>query len=153
MESYDQLQAVTGGNFALHQSFPLCIWDAKFIEKIRSNQQILTSCQLLERSGLVFDTSGSILPCNSMYQLPIGKFGVDFTSKQDFEQYWNCNKFRKIYEQFARLPSCICQPCWERSRCGGGCIANWFDDNHEQWINAYQEYQQHQETNRIQNDE
>ena len=143
MESYEQLQGITRGNFALHQSFPLCIWDSKFIEKLRENQQIFTSCQLLERSGLVFDTNGALLPCNSMYQVPIGKFGVDFTSKQDFELFWNSSRICKIYEHFARLPSYICEPCQERTQCGGGCIANWFDYHHEQWIGAYQEYQQH----------
>lgn len=149
MKSYEQLQAITGGNFVLHQSFPLCVWDAKFIEKLRSNRQILTSCQLLERSGLVFDTNGSLLPCNSMYQVPIGKFGVDFTSKQEFEQFWNCDKIRKIYEEFAKLPSCICESCQESTQCGGGCIANWFDYPHEQWLSAYQEYQQHQDLNKL----
>lgn len=141
MESYEQLQSVTGGNFALHQSLPLCIWDAKFIEILRRNNQIFTSCQVLERSGLVFDTDGALLPCNSMHQIPIGKFGVDFTTKQNFEEFWNSARICKVYDRFITLPSSECDFCSEKSRCGGGCIANWFDYSHEQWMTSYQKYQ------------
>lgn len=136
-ESYDRLQEITQGHFVLHQSLPLCIWEHVFIEKLRERGQIQTSCQLLERSGLVFDTDGSLVPCNSMYQIPIGKFGVDFASKADFETFWNSSKIRELYNRFAILPGVMCNNCGDQVRCGGGCIANWFQHDLEEWIAAF----------------
>ena len=141
-ESYDTLQRITNGNFILHQSYPLCIWEKSLIQKLTDNHQIQTSCQLLERTGLVFDTDGSLIPCNSMYQVSIGKFGVDFSSKQSFETFWCSNRICTIYERFAALPSNTCCGCIEQARCGGGCIANWFTHDLEYWKNAAATYLQ-----------
>lgn len=137
-ESYDRLQDITQGKFVLHQSFPMCVWDHAFIKKLRERGQIQTSCQLLERSGLVFDTDGSLIPCNSMYQIPIGRFGVDFASKTDFETFWKSDRICEIYNKFATLPSVTCNDCPDQMLCGGGCIANWFQHNLEQWIAAFE---------------
>jgi len=140
MESYHKLQHITNGNFLLHQSYPLCIWDKEFIKTLFMNRQISTTCQLLERSGLIFDTDGSLIPCNSMYQTPIAKYGVDFICKHDFELFWNSDKISEIYRRFSCLPSNDCDTCMDKSYCGGGCIANWFYYNQNQMMNAYWAY-------------
>lgn len=138
MESYDKLNLITNEEFRIHLSYPLCIWDQTFIKKMLMKGQILTSCQLLDRSGLVFDTNGFLIPCNSMYQTPIGKFGEDFINKTDFELFCKTDRVRKIYKNLTSLPSFRCDTCTEQACCGGGCIGNWFYYNHSELIDSYQ---------------
>lgn len=142
-KNYNELCSITGGNFILHQSYPFCIWDSAFIEKMLLDKRIISSCQLLEKSGIIFDTNGYLLPCNSMYQTPIAKLGEDFICKQDFEEFWNSNRICKIYKKLSCLPGNKCNDCTKKLYCGGGCVANWFHYNINEMYDAYQVYKQY----------
>lgn len=135
-KSYYELDKITKGNFLLHQSYPLCIWDNEIIQKLTEKRQIYTSCSLLRRSGLVFDTDGSLIPCNAMYQTPIGKFGLNFNDKATFENFWNSEKLTAIYNLLKKLPDKKCYNCKYSPVCGGGCISNWNHFSFDDLINA-----------------
>lgn len=144
MKDYDKLDAITEGNFSLHQSYPLCIWDSAFIKKLSAKRQIFTSCQLMERSGLIFNTDGALIPCNSMYQAPLGMFGTDFTCREQFEKFWDSERICSIYRKLTCLPGHICDFCESREECRGGCIANWLHHNQKEMLEVYHEYKQGQ---------
>lgn len=131
-ECYDELDKAVNGRFTLHQSLPICLWDKEIIRQLTEKNQIYTSCSLLQRSGLVFDTDGSVLPCNSMHQLPIGKFGSDFCDRASFDAFWQSEKITSIYDVFRKLPSLHCGTCEEALQCGGGCISNWYHFSYEE---------------------
>ncbi len=126
-ENYEELNRLTRENFTLHQSLPLCVWNKDIIEKMRNKTQIQTSCILLQRSGLVFDTNGFLIPCNSIHQVKLGKFKKDFKDKKTFYSFWNSNQMNKIYNKFCSLPSKTCNKCKDESVCGGGCLSNWYN--------------------------
>lgn len=133
-ESYPELSVITNGRFNLHQSLPLCLWDESFIQILKKNGQITTSCQLLERSGLVFDTDGSLIPCNLMHQVPIGKFGQDFSDKNSFLSFWNSQEVSNVYRKLCTYPGKKCHTCNENIHCGGGCLSNWFQFSYDELI-------------------
>lgn len=135
-DSYDRLNAITKGHFTLHQSLPLCIWNEDFIDTLCASNQIITSCQLLERSGLVFDTDGALIPCNLMHQVPIAKYGQEFFNKDSFISFWDSRKTVEIYRQLCRHADQKCSLCKKRVYCGGGCLSNWFNFHFDELIGA-----------------
>ncbi|MBD5548914.1 MAG: radical SAM protein [Lachnospiraceae bacterium] len=136
--SYENLLEITKGHFQLHQSLPICIWDKKLIKKLSENNQIITSCQLLERSGLVFDTDGSLIPCNLMHQVPIGKYGEDFQDIESFMAFWNAPETKEMYQGICNYPGKECLHCAEKHHCGGGCVSNWYHYSYAELMDAFQ---------------
>lgn len=137
---YEELHSITGGSFRLHQSYPACIWDRSFLNMMAERGQLSTSCQLLEHSGIIFDTNGAVIPCNCMYHLPFGRLGVDFIGKDDFVSFWESERVRGIFRHFMAVPSAVCGECSEWDGCKGGCIGNWFEYTHQELLEAYQKY-------------
>lgn len=135
--SYEKLSEITKGHFQLHQSLPICIWDNNLMQKLTEKNQIITSCQLLERSGLVFDTDGSLIPCNLMHQVPIGKYGEDFQDIDSFMAFWNAPETREIYQGICNYPGKACHYCKKKHHCGGGCISNWYHYSYDQLMVAF----------------
>lgn len=123
--SYEELCKMTGGKLILHQSLPFCVWDSNILKKLKDRKQLSSNCHLRERSGLVFDTNGSLIMCNSMFQIPIGKYGEDFFDEASFMSFWNSGKIRNAYSSLSMLPAKDCSVCIDKTLCGGGCIANW----------------------------
>ncbi|MCM1222755.1 MAG: radical SAM protein [Lachnospiraceae bacterium] len=135
-QCYCELDKITNGNFILHQSYPLCLWDNEIIQKLTEKKQIYTSCSLIRKSGIVFDTDGSLIPCNAMYQTPIGKFGSDFKDSATFDRFWNSNKTVSIYNLLKKLPNAKCYDCKNSLICGGGCISNWAHFSYDDLVKA-----------------
>ena len=133
---YKILNKITNGNFTLHQSFPICMWDDNIISQLTANKQIYTSCSLLRRCGLTFDTDGSLIPCNAMYKVPIGKYRVDFNNPETFISFWDSKEITSIYNTFRRFPSLKCSNCSKSLTCGGGCISNWYHYSYDDLIKA-----------------
>lgn len=123
---YSRLDNITDGKFILHQSFPICMWDKNTIDKLTQKKQIYTSCSLIRRSGITFDTDGSLIPCNAMYRVPVGKYNVDFNDVKTFNSFWNSSKILSFYDSLKKLPSEKCSSCNNALICGGGCISNWY---------------------------
>ena len=139
-EIYEELCRITEGNFVLHQTFPLCIWDDSFLNILKARQQIHTSCQLLQGSGLIFNTNGDLLPCNALHNYPIGKFGVDFTTSYDLKKFINSNTTCEFYKHLSSVPSEKCFKCDKWEFCGGGCLSNWFHYDLDTLIKKFSEY-------------
>jgi radical SAM protein with 4Fe4S-binding SPASM domain len=137
---YNTLCEVTDNKFSLSQSFPLCAWQTWFIDKLVANNQIKTVCQLLKHSGLIFDADLSLIPCNAMHTIKLGKLGKDFQSPTDFEQYWNSSEIENIFDRLRSLPSENCKSCDKQALCGGGCVSNWFNYSYDEFIKAKAEY-------------
>lgn len=125
IKSYDKLDKVTHHRFKLFQTYPLCLWDKDFIQMLDSKNQVSSVCQLQSKTGLLFDNFGNIIPCNAMYEVKLGKYGVDFTDSNSLKQYIRNDKIRKMYKRFCGLPSTKCINCKMVLYCGGGCVCQW----------------------------
>ncbi len=104
---------------------PLCVFPKDFLEKIIQKHQLQNMCHVQNRSGLVFDTDGSILPCNSMVEVKIGKIEKDFTNSATLLELLNREDIRRGYKEMLRYPSAECDTCNYNDVCRGGCIVNW----------------------------
>lgn len=126
-QNYEKINEASQGKFVLQMGLPLCVANKDLLKLMEERKQILTVCQLLRRSGLILDTDMSVIPCNAMFNYKLGKFGVDFTDKDSFNQFWNSEELVTFYNKLKAVPSTECLQCGSWTNCGGGCISNWFN--------------------------
>ena len=63
--------------------------------------------------------------CNSLFDFPVGKFGEDFTTKEEILGFLNTPLISDYYDRINNYPSQKCITCKVYSRCGGGCPMLW----------------------------
>ena len=117
------LEAITGGNWSLECGFPLCLYTEEQLEKLSSH--LVTSCQLLENGGIIFDHELNIIPCNTMFPIKLGKLGEDFSTYSQFEKYAENGLYRSAIDYLTSIPSEKCLECDKLEYCGGGCVNFW----------------------------
>jgi len=126
-DNYSTIDKVTNGKFRIKQSLPLCAWDKKILNELESKNQISYTCQLLKHTGLIFDPDFSIIPCNALHNVKLGKYLDDFSTADDFLHFWNSNEVSYFFKHFQTLPDESCLNCSEKIKCRGGCVSNWFN--------------------------
>lgn len=114
-----------GCNFSLMQSLPECAWNEESIKNMVADGKIKSICQVLSGGGILFDTNGDLIPCNAMYKLVYGKFGVDFCDSYSLLHFLESDKVNKLFEKLRALPDKECLSCNKVKHCGGGCVLNW----------------------------
>ena len=125
MDFYPTIDSLFNGRVTLELYLPLCLFPHDFIDMLVNKKQILSICQLHERSGIVFDTNGDILPCNTMVKHSIASIKKDFSTGSDLLKYMNCEDMVAQYRELLKYPSLECSKCRYNSICRGGCIVNW----------------------------
>lgn len=125
MKLFPVLNELYDGNVTLEPRLPLCVFPKNFLEKVIVRKQLQNMCHVQNRSGLVFDNDGFILPCNSMIDVKIGKVGKDFSNGKEMLELLNCKEIREGYKEMLRYPSAECDCCDYNDFCRGGCIVNW----------------------------
>ena len=65
----DSLNLISNEKWSFESGYPLCIFTDEQIEKFGGH--LVTTCQLLNRNGIIFDTDLNILPCNTMHSIKI----------------------------------------------------------------------------------
>lgn len=126
MNKYEKIDEILEGRLMIEQSLPLCLWKKEFINKLKAKNQLKTGCHVYRHSGIIFNTKGEIIVCNSLIDFPIGKFGVDFSNKEEFEEFWKSDKIKELYENIYKYPTEQCESCAEFDDCLGGCPLKWF---------------------------
>lgn len=124
-DGYDKLDRVTEHRFVLSEGYPLCLWDDDIINKMNKRGQISTVCQLLAKSGLLFDTKGNIIPCNAMPLIKLGKMKEDFTNAKELLRHMQKSEIVETYKILCGVPDKKCLRCKKLVNCGGGCVCQW----------------------------
>ena len=124
-ENYDKLNEITNGNFHLFESFPLCLWEREFIDKLNERKQIKSVCQLLRKSGLIFDSKGNLIPCNAMPNIKLGKLHENFNNAKELIDYTQKPEIISVYNKLCSVPDEKCLNCPDYTNCGGGCVCHW----------------------------
>ena len=109
----------------LHYSIndPLCIYSDDFLEE--NLKHFLYPCYVHTNNHIVFDTDGYVIPCNTIYQIKVGKIGEDFNDFKEFCQFQNSDKYTNIYKKLKGFPNVFCKSCKKFIYCQGRCICNW----------------------------
>lgn len=124
--NYTKMVGITGGKLSFALSTPLCVWPRDFIQDCLAQKRIgIGGCQFQNRSGIVFDTDGKIILCNSMFDCSVGKYGVDFSDSKSFLAIVNGEKVDRIYRHVSSYPSTECVDCDLFQQCRGGCPIMW----------------------------
>ena len=131
---YDEMMCLTKNELYFALNTPLCIWPKDFVGKIIERDQIGSGCEVFHRSGVVFDTDGTVILCNSMFNCPIGKFGEDFSDKEGLLTLLNSDRVNAVYDHVTAYPHELCAECDLYPRCRGGCPIMWTTHNAEEII-------------------
>lgn len=134
-EKYEEINSILNGRFTLHQSFPLCQCSTNLIKKMEVRHQIYTSCHVHTRSGVIFDTDGSLLLCNHLAGFSFGQFGKDFSDYNSFKHFWNSDYAVEMHRRLTTMPSTECRDCSIQEKCGGGCCIQWFSNTFDSYVN------------------
>ena len=118
-ENYDAINNAAEGNFVLQMGLPLCVANESLIQYMNEQGQIKTVCQALRQSGLIIDTDLSVIPCNAMYNIKLGKVNVEFSDKASFEAFWNSDRIVSFYNRIRSVPDMACTHCDFWTNCGG----------------------------------
>lgn len=135
---YDLIDKVLESNLSLHQTLPLCLCNKVMFDKMLNRRQITTSCQLLKKNSVIFDTDGGILLCNHL-NFSIGKIWEDFSDADSFANYWSSRKVVNVYKRITTMPSPKCITCEKKQICGGGCCIQWFASSFESYCKHLKE--------------
>lgn len=125
MSHYEKINELAGSKFAFQQSMPYCIWPEDFIAMVRERNQIVSVCHIFGRQGLVFNEIGQLIPCNCLYEFPLGKYGEDFVDIESLKVFWYSESMKGLYNKLISYPMQSCIDCDKYKICGGGCPINW----------------------------
>jgi radical SAM protein with 4Fe4S-binding SPASM domain len=126
LNCYTELDRITKGRIRLIPNIPLCVWPRDFVRMLLIKKQIgVGGCQFQRRSGVVFDVDGTTILCNSMFDCPVGKFGIDFVDSADMVKLLNSDKVNHVYRSINSYPSKRCIECEMWNFCRGGCPIMW----------------------------
>lgn len=123
----DRVNQITNGEWWIEYSFPLCVYTDEQLQKL--DRRLAEPCYIRNKNIMTFefDTQFNLLPC-SMYIdcKSVGKFGVDFSSATELEEYIHQNKsYCNTMSEFSKLPSKYCDACKHKNLCLGGCPWFW----------------------------
>lgn len=139
VRDYPRLDQITKGKLVLEMSVPFCFWPDGFIQELKSKNQIISVCHVLKKEGVVFDTDGKLLMCNSLHDYPLGRFTEDFCSGVGLIRHLNQPKIRAYYQRMTSYPSLACQECGWFDQCGGGCPLRWAQSNPAELVHPVSE--------------
>lgn len=121
VDVYDELDEIFEGRISLSVKLPLCIWPREFIVSMIDKGQLYSTCQLQHRTGLLFDTVGNLISCNSIPDYKIGGWGRDFSDADGLKTHLKADAVVNFYDQMNRYASSKCITCSMKRECGGGC--------------------------------
>lgn len=105
-------------------ALPFCLFPKGFIATLKKEKRLLSGCQLVRREGVIFNTEGEIMICNTFYDFPISTF-KELSQNDNYLTFWNSPQMNQLYQLFWRLPVEQCQNCEDWLECGGGCPIKW----------------------------
>lgn len=116
----------TGLDFKIDLMSPQCYFSEEFINQIEIQEHIYGGCFLSGSKGIIFDPEGFVIPCNHFFCYPLGQYGVDFKTADEFFKWREMDKIRRFYETTSNALYKECAKCGRCDKCNGGCRLWWF---------------------------
>ena len=121
---YPLLNKIPNIEITIFPVFPPCAWGKDFIDTLRNKQQLSSGCTLVNRDGIIFDCDGTLLPCNAMHEIKLGKLDVDFSNAESLLQYYQTKRDSTFFRRFCNPPERICLECDKKDVCTY-CACQW----------------------------
>ena len=121
-------------DYVIYMTIPFCLLDPDILEGLKEQDRLLSSCHIPHGNAIIFDEKGYVLPCNHMASQPLGQYGVDFRTAQEFQKFWNKRQLINFRKTCSCYPAEPCQLCQYWDECGGGCMIKWMYWDPSQYI-------------------
>ncbi len=124
VDNIDEMSEIIGEKVYSSQSTMACIWPKETLNRLVTEGKVITgSCQMSSQHGIIFTSKAELIPCNHLYDYPLGKFGVDFYDANSFLEFRNSEPILEFFEKVKTYPTTDCVTCSEN--CIGGCPLQW----------------------------
>ncbi len=133
MNSFPELDRITGHHFTFQNGLPLCAFEDSEVETLKNSKNVSTICQLLAKNGLLFDPKGYLIPCNAMHEVKLGQLNKDFSNSSELLEFVGTDEIKKTYAKLCGVPDVECLSCKKLSFCGGGCVCQWTNYNYKEF--------------------
>jgi len=115
-----------GVKFKIELMFQQCILNEGFVRELEDGGHAFGGCLLLKCDRrIVFDPGGFVLPCNHFTMHPLGKYGKDFKTPEEFITWKQSKEVQDFYRMTKAAPGERCAKCTKWSKCGAGCRLYW----------------------------
>lgn len=121
---YGEIDCITNHQIGIFPTYPACFWGIDFIQMLSSKNQLVRGCTLKDRTDLIFDCQGNLIPCSAMYQIKFGKLYEDFSTSDELSEYCNSNFVTATYDKHYVTPCKKCSTCMYSSLCDC-CSCQW----------------------------
>ncbi|MDP3882938.1 MAG: radical SAM protein [Candidatus Staskawiczbacteria bacterium] len=115
----------TGVHFKVEMMFPQCVLRDGFVEQLENENHAFGGCLLVNREGIVFDPDGFVLPCNHFVGYPLGRYGANFSTPEEYLAWKQAGDTGDFYQTAKMAPGERCANCSKWSKCGAGCRLYW----------------------------
>ena len=118
LSQVDRLNTITH-EWWIEYSFPMCVYTEEQLIFLKG--KLAEPCYVHMRNAVIFDTDMNLLPCDMYTEQKMGRFGVDFSSYQEFEELSGRPSYQDMMDVLDKLPSSECASCPYLESCYGGC--------------------------------
>lgn len=129
--SYEELDTVTDHKLGIFPTFPACFWGEEFIKMLDDKKQLVRGCPIKDKSDLIFDSQGNLIPCSAMYPIKLGQLYRDFSTTEELLKFCNSNYVNFIYDKYHIISSKKCADCKIFTLCDC-CSCQWTNYSFEQ---------------------
>ncbi len=138
IDNADEMNEIMDKRFSVSQQTMGCIWPKETLERLINEGKVATgSCQMSAESGIIFTPSAELIPCNALFDYPMGKLGVEFNDAKSFLEYRNSPPVVKFFGKIKSYPLTDCIDCSEHTDCIGGCPLQWMVFDPDKIKNEY----------------
>lgn len=123
-------------NYTIETSFPLCLIKKEILQELINKERISTCCHVQKGSGIVFDVTGEVIPCNHFLGYPFENKPLNLNEETAIEELLNTEIVKQFRDTVNRYPSNKCITCNLWHICGGGCFTRWFYINPKEYIDT-----------------
>lgn len=123
-EMYMKLRE-TDLNFGVGCYLPFCKISPKVVETMIEDGKFGFGCHLISSRSIIVEPSGNIIPCNHMCNIPVAKFGEDFSNADEYYKYRNSKEYVELIQRMRCAPDAKCVQCKWWPMCGGSCRVRW----------------------------
>lgn len=120
MKATKELQAI---DYKIELSIPFCFIQEEILLDMLSAGRFTYGCHMRKGTGIVFDTTLQVLPCNHFVNFPYQQSRVN--SKEAVEKLWVSPEVEHFRKTVNTYPSLKCKNCRYMPKCRGGCFTRW----------------------------
>jgi len=113
-------------NYKFEVSFPICTIERSVFDELVKLGRVVNCCQVPRGTGINFDETFKVIPCNHFADFPLSDKPVDMENfDEEVDAILESDLAKKVRELSSSYPTVKCQTCKDWYICGGGCFTRW----------------------------